>query len=243
MHRMIRNLIVLFCLIYSLTAVAEQPMNRVLDLFKSKQSPSASGLSQSRIAQGLKEALRVGTDNTVQRTGKENGYFGNPLIKILMPAKLQTVEKGLRLAGYGPKVDEFILSMNRAAEAAAPKAKGIFLDAITGMTFEDARKILNGGDTAATEFFKQRTSESLYAAFRPVVDDTLNNVGTVQTYNAMMENVRQVPFVKTESLEVGDYVTHKALDGLFVVLAEEEKQIRENPAARVTDLLRDVFGS
>jgi hypothetical protein len=243
MRRMIRNLMVLLCLVYSLTAVAEQPMNRVLDLFKGKQSPSASGLSQSRIAQGLKEALRVGTANTVQRTGKKNGYFGNPLIKILMPEKLQTVEKGLRLAGYGPKVDEFILSMNRAAEAAAPKAKGIFVDAITGMTFEDARQILNGGDTAATEFFKQRTSDSLYTAFRPIVDDTLNKVGTVQTYNAMMQNVRQLPFIKTESLEVGDYVTDKALNGLFLVLAEEEKQIRENPAARVTDLLRDVFGS
>lgn len=243
MHRVIRNLIVPFCLVYSLTAVAEQPMNQVLDLFKGKQTTPQAGLSQNRIAQGLKEALRVGTDKTVQRTGTENGYFGNPLIKILMPKQFQTIEKGLRLAGYGPKVDEFILSMNRAAEAAAPRAKGIFIDAITGMTFEDARQILTGGDTAATTFFKQRTSESLYAAFRPVVDDTLNQVGTVQSYNAMMQNVRQLPFVKSETLDVGDYVTDKALDGLFSVLAEEEKQIRENPAARVTDLLRDVFGS
>lgn len=240
---MMRNLMVFFCLVYSLTAFAEQPMDRVLDLFKGKQAPLASGLSPSRIAQGLKEALRIGTDNTVQRTGTKNGYFGNPLIKILLPEKLQPIEKGLRLAGYGPKVDAFILSMNRAAEAAAPRAKGIFVDAIAGMTFEDARQILNGGDTAATEFFKQRTSDSLYTAFRPIVDDTLNKVGTVQTYNAMMQNVRQLPFIRTESLEVGDYVTHQALNGLFVVLAQEEKRIREDPAARVTDLLRDVFGS
>lgn len=243
MHLVLRNLILLSCLIYGTTTVADQPMNRMLDLFKSKQGTATSGLSQNRIAQGLKEALRVGTENTVNRTGKVNGYFGNPLIKILLPEKFQTVEKGLRLAGYGPKVDAFILSMNRAAEAAAPRAKEIFLDAITGMTFADARQILNGGDTAATEFFKKRTSDSLYAAFRPVVDDSLNNVGTVQKYNAMMQNVRQLPFVGSETLEVGDYVTDQALNGLFLVLAEEEKKIRENPAARVTDLLREVFGS
>lgn len=243
MDVVIRNLMLLLCLVCSTTAIAEQPMNRILDLFKSKQGTAVSGLSQTRIARGLKEALRVGTDNTVKRTGKENGYFGNQLIKIALPEKFQTIEKGLRLAGYGPKVDEFILSMNRAAEAAAPRAKGIFVDAITGMTFEDARQILNGGDTAATAFFKQRTSDSLYDAFRPVVDDTLDEAGTVQRYNAMMQTVRQLPFIGGEYLDVGDYVTGKALNGLFLILAEEEKQIRENPAARVTDLLREVFGS
>lgn len=243
MHIAIRKLIILLCLAYSTAAIAQQPMNKILDWFNSREKSSVTGLSQKRIAQGLKEALRVGTENTVKRTGKINGYFGNPLIKILLPEKYQTVEKGLRLAGYGQKVDEFILSMNRAAEAAAPKARDIFVDAISGMSFEDARQILNGGETAATEFFKHRTSRSLYAAFRPVVDNTLNEVGTVRKYKDMTKTVRQLPFIKSEMLDVGDYVTDKALNGLFIILAEEERQIRANPAARVTDILREVFGS
>ncbi|MEE8305109.1 MAG: DUF4197 domain-containing protein [Candidatus Tectomicrobia bacterium] len=177
------------------------------------------------------------------RTGKVNGYFGNALIKILLPKKFQTLAKGLRLAGYGGQVDELILSMNRAAEKAAPKAKRVFVETITSMTFDDARQILDGGDTAATDFFKQRTSSSLYDQFRPVIDRTLNQVGTMQKYNGMMDKVRQVPFVKGESLDVGDYVTDKALSGLFLILEQEEKRIRENPAARVTDLLKEVFGS
>lgn len=239
----IRNLAILFCLFYSTTVLAQQPMDKVLDLFKGKEGTSVSGLSQKRIAQGLKEALRVGTDKTVKRTGKVNGYFGNKLIKILLPEKYQTVEKGLRLAGYGHKVDEFVLSMNRAAEAAAPEARDIFVDAIAGMTFQDAQKILNGGDNAATKFFKKRTSDSLYNAFRPVVDNSLNKVGTVQKYNDMTDSIRQVPFLKSEMLDVGDYVTDQALNGLFSILAQEEKRIRKNPAARVTDILREVFGS
>ncbi len=228
---------------FTTTAIAQQPMPQILDLFEKKEGASATSLSRTRIAEGLKEALRVGTQQTVKRAGRENGYFGNALIKILLPEKYQRLEKGLRLAGYGRQVDELILSMNRAAETAAPKAKQIFVDAITRMTFEDARQILQDGDNAATAFFKQRTSTTLYETFRPVIDRTLNQVGTVQKYNAMMDSVRQVPFIKGEFLDVGDYVTNKALSGLFLILAEEEKRIRQNPAARVTDLLREVFGS
>jgi hypothetical protein len=233
-------------LIMSLTittsAAAQQPVGKIWDLFKRQGSTTPSALSDVRIADGLKEALRVGTDHAVARTGTLNGYFGNPLIKILLPEKLRAVGKGLRLAGYGSQVDAFILSMNRAAERAAPQAKSIFVDAITSMTFDDARRILNGGDTAATDFFKEKTSQSLYKAFRPTIDNTLNQVDSVQKYNAMMAQVRQIPFLQSETLEVGNYVTEKALDGLFTVVAEEERRIRQNPAARVTDLLKDVFG-
>jgi hypothetical protein len=223
-------------------AGAQSPMDSLRGLLKGK-SPSPGGLSETRIANGLKEALQIGTANTVTRTGKTDGYFGNPLIKILLPEKFQSVEKGLRFAGYGAQVDEVVLSMNRAAEAAAPEAKRIFWDAITGMTFDDAQQILKGHDTAATDFFKDRSSSSLYDAFRPVVDNTLNTVGTVEKYNAMTDRVRQLPFVKSQFLDLNDYVTNKSLHGLFLILAEEEKRIRENPAARVTDLLKDVFGS
>ena len=207
-----------------------------------KGTGSSGGLTASKAADGLKEALRVGTDHAVLRTGKQDGYFGNKLIKILLPDNLKPVEQGLRAVGYGPKVDELVLSMNRAAEKAAPFAKDIFVNAITSMTFDDATKILKGGDTSATDFFKRKTSGSLYKAFRPVVDNSMNQVGTVQQYNEVVGGLDNIPFVKKESLDIGHYVTDKALDGLFVIVAEEERQIRKNPAARVTNLLKDVFG-
>ena len=203
---------------------------------------SSGGLTDSRIAQGLKEALRVGTDHAVTRTGKRDGYFGNDLIKILLPESVQKLDQSLRLVGYGSQIDAFVLSMNRAAEQAAPKAKSIFIDAILAMTFDDARRILNGGETAATDFFKDKTSQQLYNTFRPVITSSMNRVGTVKQYNALLGRAKQIPFVKTESLDINHYVTNKALDGLFHVVSEEEKRIREDPAARVTDLLRDVFG-
>jgi hypothetical protein len=134
----------------------------------------------------LKEALQVATGRSVSLTGRPNGYFSNAAIKILMPEKLRSVEQGLRAIGYGPQVDEFVLSMNRAAEQAAPAAKQIFVDAITSMTFDDAKKIFSGGDTAATEFFKAKTTDKLTAAFRPVVDKTMARTGVVQQYQALM---------------------------------------------------------
>ena len=127
-------------------------------------------LSDAKIGSGLKEALKVGTENTVNLTGKTDGYFLNEAIKILMPEKLQTLEKGLRMVGYGPQIDEFVLSMNRSAEQAAPHAKQIFWDAIGEMTFEDARKILSGNETAATQYFKEKTTGKLTTVFQPVVE-------------------------------------------------------------------------
>ncbi|HEY7495894.1 MAG TPA: DUF4197 domain-containing protein [Candidatus Tectomicrobia bacterium] len=222
-------------------AAAQKPMERALHMPQGTSQIVAADLSDTQVANGLKEALRTGTDHAVARTGKTDGYFGNPLIKILLPENLQTLEKGVRLVGYGAQVDECILSMNRAAEKAAPEARRIFLDAITSMSFEDARKLLNGGDTAATDFFKRKTSGRLYDAFRPIVDNSMNQVGTVQKYNDMLAGVQKVPLVKKETLDVGNYVTNKALDGLFLIVAEEERSIRKNPAARVTTLLKEVF--
>ena len=201
-----------------------------------------SGLSDAKIASGLKEALKIGTENTVHLTGRENGYFMNEVIKILMPEKLRTLEKGLRAVGYGPQVDEFILSMNRSAERAAPFAKQIFWDALTEMTFEDARKILSGNETAATDYFKSKTTDKLTVAFKPVVDKTMNEVGVTRQYNDLVGRYESLPFVKKETFDIDHYVVEKALSGLFHVLAEEERKIRTNPAARVTDLLKEVFG-
>jgi hypothetical protein len=202
-----------------------------------------SVLSDSKIISGLKEALQIGTDNAVNLTGKMDGYFLNQVIKILMPEKLKTFEKGLRTVGYGPKVDEFILSMNRAAERAAPFAKDIFWGAIKEMTFDDARKVLSGSDTAATEYFKGKTTNRLTSTFKPIVSKSMDEVGVTRQYKELVGRYESIPFVKKESFDLDQYVVTKALDGLFHMVGEEEKKIRKNPTARTTDLLKEVFGS
>ncbi|MBI2999252.1 MAG: DUF4197 domain-containing protein [Deltaproteobacteria bacterium] len=202
----------------------------------------SDGLSDVKIGSGLQEALKVGTENAVLKTGQTDGFFGNKIIKILMPKTLQRIERPLRLVGYGPQIDEFVLSMNRAAEKAVPFAKEIFWDAIGQMTFDDARKILNGGDTAATDYFKAKTSNKLHAAFRPTVENVMNDVGVTRQYNDLMGRYKSVPFAQSITFDVNQYVTERATDGLFYVVGQEEKKIRTNPAARVTDLLKDVFG-
>jgi hypothetical protein len=207
------------------------------------QGLGIGGLSDAKIGSGLKEALRVGTETAVSLTGKTDGYFANQAIKILMPSQLETADKGLRMVGYGPQLDEFVLSMNRAAEAAAPGAKKIFGDAIGAMSIEDARKIWSGGDNAATQYFKSKTSDQLTAAFKPVVDKALNQVGVTRQYKELLGRAQSIPFMKTDSLDIDRYVLGKSLDGLFLVLGEQEKQIRTNPAARTTELLKEVFAT
>jgi hypothetical protein len=211
-------------------------------IFKGLGIGQQSGLSDAKIGSGLKEALKIGTENTVNLTGRIDGYFLNQAIKILMPEKLRTLEKGLRAVGYGQQVDEFILSMNRAAERSAPHAKQIFWDAIGEMTFDDARKILSGNETAATEYFKGKTTDKLIVVFKPIVDKAMNEVGVTRQYKELVGRFQAIPFVKSETFDIDQYVVTKALDGLFYVLGEEEKKIRTNPAARVTDLLKEVFG-
>lgn len=198
-------------------------------------------LSDERVAAGLREALQVGTGNAVQLTGRLDGYFRNEAIKILMPDKLRTIEKALRRVGQGRQVDDFILSMNRAAERAAPTARDIFWNAIKQLTFDDARHILSGGDSAATEYFRRKTSDELTVAFRPVVEQSMNEVGATRRYEDLTRRAQSVPFVHIQTLDIGAYVVAKALDGLFHVLSEEEKKIRTDPAARVTNVLQEVF--
>jgi hypothetical protein len=159
-----------------------------------------------------------------------------------MPRNLRPVEQGLRAIGYGPKVDDFILSMNRSAEAAAPAAKKIFVDAILGMSFDDARKILAGGDTAATEYFKGKTTEQLAAAFRPVVEKTMDQNSVTQQYKQLVGRAQAIPFVKSPNLDITNYVVSQALNGLFYTLGQEEQKIRKDPAAQTTALLKQVFG-
>ncbi len=199
-------------------------------------------LSDSKITSGLKEALQVGATNAVKLTGKPDGYFGNQAIKILMPKSLHPFEQGLRAVGYGPKVDGFILSMNRSAEAAAPAAKKIFIDAILSMNFDDARMILSGGDTAATDYFKNKTTEQLTVAFRPIVEKTMDQNSVTQQYKQLVGQAQSIPFMKSPNLDITNYVVSQALNGLFYMLGQEERKIRKDPAAQTTSLLKQVFG-
>lgn len=237
MKIVMRILALLFAAFLCSTAAVAQLEEITKGLGLGKQST----LSDSKIGSGLKEALQVGADNAVKLTGKKDGYFGNEAIKILLPKNLQPLQRGLGALGYQDKIDSFVLSMNRAAEAAAPSARKIFVDAIVAMSFEDAKKILSGNDTAATEYFKNKTSAQLTTAFRPYVEKTLKENNVTQQYESLTAGLNSIPFLKKEDLDINNYVVGKALDGLFFMLGEEEKKIRKNPAARTTDLLKEVF--
>lgn len=212
------------------------------DVMKGFGGANKGGPDEGTAASGLKEALSIGTRNAVDYVSRPDGYFGNQAIRILMPDNIQKVADVLGKIGYQKQVDDFVLSMNRAAEKAAPKAATFFGDAIKEMTIEDARKILGGGDTAATEFFREKTHDKLYAEFKPVISSSVNEVGATRSYKEMMGKYESVPFMDKKSLDLDHYVTNKALDGLFYMVGQEEKKIRTDPAARVTDLLKTVFG-
>ena len=212
------------------------------NVMKGVGTSSQGETDDSKIASGLKEALSIGTENAVNNVSRMDGYFGNQVIKILMPEKIQKVGEVLRNVGYQKEVDDFVLSMNRAAEKAAPKAISFFVDAIKEMTFEDARGILNGGNTSATEFFKKKTHDKIYSAFKPIISSSMDEVGVTRSYKEMMGKYETIPFMSKESVDLDHYVTTKAMDGLFYMVGQEEKKIRTDPAARVTDLLKSVFG-
>ena len=227
---------------FAVVMLAAGPASAQLDRIWRDLFPGPSGsLSDAKVGAGLKEALQVGTQNAVGLTGRPDGYFLNQAIKILMPEKLRNLEGGLRMVGYGPQVDEFVLSMNRAAERAAPYGKQTFWDAIGEMTFDDARKILSGSQTAVTDYFRVKTTDKLTAAFHPIVDRAMNEVGVTRQYKDLVGRFQAIPFMRMESFDLDGYVDGKGLDGLFHMVAQEEIKIRTNPAARVTDLLKEVF--
>jgi hypothetical protein len=214
------------------------------DLTKEAQKAlggSSAGPSSDEITAGLKEALQVGTEKAVALVSQPDGFYQNPDIKIPLPESVQKVDKWLRAAGYGEKVDAFELSMNRAAERAAPEAKSIFWDAITDMNFDDAQKILNGRDNEATLYFEDKTSARLQEVFKPIVRDAMGDVGVTRSYQDLSAKMAKMPFGESARFDLDQYVTDGALKGLFKMLAEQEKQIRTQPAARVTDLLQKVF--
>jgi len=200
-----------------------------------------AGLSENEIIQGLKEALEIGTDNSVTLLSRVDGFYKHPDVKIFLPEKVKQIESLLRTAGLGAQVDAFELSMNRAAEQAAPEARKLFWDAITQMTFDDAKKILEGRENEATLFFQEKTSARLTELFTPIAHNAMAEVGVTRAWQDLDNSMGQIPFVESFRFDLDAYVTGKTLDGLFFMIAQEERKIREDPAARVTELLEKVF--
>lgn len=205
---------------------------------------SLNSLSNQEIVSGLRQALEIGAQNASGRLNATNGFFGNAMIKILMPPEAQKVESTLRSLGMGNVVDKAILSMNRAAEDAAGKAVPIFVDAIRGLTIQDGINIVRGGNGAATNYLRSATTNPLTNAFRPVIQNSLSKVGATSYWGDVMKIYNRLPTTRNKiNPDLTAYVTERALSGLFINIAEEENKIRTNPAARVTDILKKVFGA
>jgi len=210
--------------------------------------PSLAGLSQEQVADALKQALGDGIQNAITNLSRPGGFLDNPKVKIPMPEKLQTVEKTLRSMKQDKYADEFVITMNRAAEAAVPEALPIFTDSLKSMTIDDAKKLVSGGQDSATQFFKARGEKQIQEKMAPIVQQATEKAGVTAAYKKLLAQaggttsfLGKLNF-DASSLDVDKYVTQKASDGLFIMIASAEKQIRENPAARTTELLQKVFG-
>ena len=198
-------------------------------------------VTRDEVGKGLKEALVQGVSKGSAQASQVDGYFKNSLLKVLMPPEMVKVDQKLRSMGMNKLMDDFILSMNRGAEDAAKEAKPIFVNAITSMTIQDAWNILKGDKDAATVYLKRTTSSQLYNAFKPVIQNSLQKVNATKYYTDIVTTYNKIPLVDKVNPDLNDYVTNKAIDGLFILVKQEEANIRENPVARTSDLLKRVF--
>ena len=252
-----KKLVVSFCVLCCSLAVQAQdwknvvkgvlnntPKNTRSDSNNAGSSVSINSLSNTDIVSALRQALEIGAQNAGSRLNTINGFFGNALIKVLMPPEAKNAENTLRQFGFGAQVDKAILSMNRAAEDAAGKAVPIFINAIRNMNIQDGLNILKGGNGAATAYLKNATTTELTTAFRPVIQNSLNKVNATAYWGDVTRIYNGLPTTRNKiNPDLAGYVTERALYGLFVTIAEEENKIRTNPSARVTDLLGKVFGA
>lgn len=204
---------------------------------------SLGDITNQEASGGLKEALTQGVSSAVGSLGKADGFLGNDKVKIPMPGALAKAEKMLRMAGMGKQADELVTAMNRAAEAAVPEAKALLTDAVKSMSVTDAKNILTGGEGSVTAFFKEKTSAQLTQKFLPIVKQQTAKVDLAQKYDAYAGQGAKMGLVKKEDAKIDDYVTRKALDGLYAMIAEEEKAIRANPVGAVGGLAKKVFGA
>jgi len=215
----------------------------ILFLFVVISIGAQAQLSQTDIANGLKEALNKGIAKAADSLSKADGYFKNPKIKIPFPPDAQKMDKALRDIGMGSEVDNFIMTLNRGAEDAAKQVQPIFIDAIKNLSITDVMSILNGQPDAATQYLKKTTSAKLQTAFKPIIKTSLDKVGATKNYSTLATKYDKIPFVKKVNPDLVAYTTDLAIQGLFTVIADEEKKIRANPAAQTSDLLKKVFGS
>lgn len=207
------------------------------------QALSLNDLSNTDAVAGLKEALQKGAGSAVGKLGKVDGFLANEKVKIPLPESLQKADKTLRKVGMGKYADELVVTMNRAAEAAVPEAKVLLIDAVKGMSVEDAKGILSGGDTSATDYFRRKTSAPLAEKFRPIVVQATAKVGLARSYNNFAGKASRWGLIGKEQANIDDYVTQRALDGLFLMIADEEKAIRANPIEQGSKIISKVFGA
>jgi hypothetical protein len=200
-------------------------------------------ISNTEASSGLKQALADGSAAAVAKLGAENGFLGNPKVKIPLPPALQKIEAALRYTGMKRQADELVVAMNRAAEAAVPEAKVLLVDSVRKMTLQDAKGILTGGDTAATDYFRRTTQTQLAVRFRPIVKKATDQVGLAEQYNGLASQAAQLGLIREQQATIEGYVTEKALDGLYLMIAEQEKAFRANPLAATSDIVKRVFGA
>jgi hypothetical protein len=238
-----QKLLVLFSVfLFSYNTAPAQTLKGLFDKVTKTSAPAAgNGLSNDEIINGLKEALRVGTDSSTKRLSKLNGFFGDAAIKVLMPDEAKKIESTLRSLGMGSMVDKAILSMNRAAEDAAGGVGNIFWDAINKMSITDGLTILRGGDFAATDYLRSVTNKELTEKFRPVIEASLVKADATRYWKDMFTAYNRFSS-KPVNTDLAGYVTERALSGLFLKISLEEQKIRKNPAAQVNDILKKVFG-
>lgn len=225
------------------SCVDMQNNSQVGAILSSLSTSSANQLDESTIASGLRQALEVGSARASQSASTPDGFLANNKIRIALPESLNGVTDTLRKIGFGSQVDQFEVKMNRAAESAAAEAKPVFISAVKGMTLTDAMSILKGSDTAATDYFRSKTSATLQQKFKPVVRSKMEEVGVYGIYNQLLSTYNALPLVEKTSFDLESYLSTKTQDGLFTLLAEEEVKIRNNPAARTTELLKQVFSN
>lgn len=241
------SLVLLLASFIVLQSCAQQPQKGGLGGFLEKagqviNNTSGGSLTNDEIIRGLKEALTVGISNGSSQASALDGYFKNNIIKLAFPPDVQRVEARLRQLGLGSEVDKFVLSLNRAAEDAAKKSKPIFVKAITSMSIQDGLSILKGDSTAATKYLQRTTNQELYNQFLPVVDSTLQLNNTTKYYADLVNTYNKIPLVQKVNPDLKQYATQKAIDGLFVLISQEERKIRKDPVARVSEILKKVFG-
>ena len=223
---MARILVALACLVISAVGTA-----------------AAQNITNSEAANGLKQALADGSAAAVAKLGVQDGFLGNPKVKIPLPPPLQRIESALRYTGMKKQADELVVTMNRAAEAAVPEAQALLVESVRKMSFKDAKAILTGGDTAATDYFRRTTESQLTQRFRPIVKKHTDRVGLAEQYNSLAGSVAQLGLIKEQQSTVEGYVTQKALDGLYLMIAEQEKAFRTNPMGATSDIVKRVFGA